>query len=127
MTTSDNRDIDNAINLPRITVNDAGDSGIDVKNTESLETIMSDETVIPEINEKIDNEPEWIDMLGSGSVMKKIIKIGTPDTRPKRLQNCKIRYECSLDDGDIVDTSEEFTLQLGDCEVMLNNLFSQFV
>lgn len=99
--------------------NDSGDSEIEIKSTESLDTLKSDETVTPNDFEKSDTEPEWIDLLGSGSIMKKIIKEGTPDSRPKRMQNCKIRYECSLADGTVIETADEFVLQLGDCEVSL--------
>lgn len=122
MNTSDNKNVDNMTVLTNNTINDIGGSDIDdIKTTESIETLTSDETVTPDSNEKNDDEPEWIDLLGSGSIMKKIIKKGTPDTRPKRLQECNIRYECSLDDGTIIENFEDFTLQLGDCEVIYCN------
>lgn len=43
---------------------------------------------------------------------------GKPNTRPQRLENCRIKYECTLDDGTLVETSDNFELQLGDCEVV---------
>lgn len=62
--------------------------------------------------------PEWQDLLGSGSIMKKILEEGTPDTRPERLQRCTINYELGLDDGTFVERKENFEVHLGDCEVI---------
>jgi FKBP-type peptidyl-prolyl cis-trans isomerase len=68
--------------------------------------------------EKIDEEPEWIDLLGSESLLKKITKVGQPDTRPQRLQKCTINYELTLSDGTFVERKENQEIQLGDCEVV---------
>jgi FK506-binding protein 8 len=68
--------------------------------------------------EKIDEEPEWIDLLGSESLLKKITKVGQPDTRPQRLQKCTINYELTLSHGTFVERKENQEIQLGDCEVV---------
>jgi len=60
----------------------------------------------------------WDDILGSGSLMKFIILDGKPNSRPQRLQTCKIKYTCTLEDGTLVDENDNFELQLGDCEVV---------
>lgn len=60
---------------------------------------------------------EWEDLLGSGSLMKKILREGEPDTRPMRLESCFINYVCKLEDGTVVEEKKNFEMLLGDCEV----------
>lgn len=67
--------------------------------------------------EEREKKHEWEDLLGSGSLMKKIVNEGHPDTRPMRLERCFINYECRLEDGTLVDEKENFEVLLGDCEV----------
>lgn len=65
---------------------------------------------------------EWEDLLGSGSLMKKIVREGQPDTRPQRLERCFINYKCMLEDGTLVEEKENFEMLLGDCEVGILDL-----
>ncbi|EFA06496.1 peptidyl-prolyl cis-trans isomerase FKBP8 [Tribolium castaneum] len=76
---------------------------------------LSDEFASPE---KSDEEPEWQDLLGSGSLLKKIVKEGQANTRPQRLQKCTISYELSLADGTFIERKDNEEIQLGDCDVV---------
>lgn len=67
--------------------------------------------------EKESKKNDWEDLLGSGSLMKKVIKEGEPDSRPQRLEKCVINYRCALEDGTLVEKQENFEMLLGDCEV----------
>lgn len=60
---------------------------------------------------------EWEDLLGSGCLMKKILKEGAPKTRPTRLQTCFLKYKCTLEDETVVEEFNDLKIQLGDCEV----------
>lgn len=60
---------------------------------------------------------EWQDLLGSGGIMKKILVEGKPDTRPQRLERCTINYECTLENGDLIEKEEYIEVLLGDHEV----------
>lgn len=118
-------------------------SGKNVKETEELTDIhshlenSSESSIIDDKNNDVNVEPEktesceasdnetetsnkdeWEDILGSGSLMKLTVSKGKPNSRPQRLQNCRIRYVCTLDDGTEVEKHDNFELQLGDCEVM---------
>lgn len=105
-------------------INELDERKNEINTSESLDSINSDETIKPDNLLKEELTPEWTDLLGSGSILKKIIKEGAPDSRPKRLENCKIRYECSLEEGIIVEKVDELILQLGDCEVSYMKQFS---
>ncbi|KAG8227087.1 hypothetical protein J437_LFUL007424 [Ladona fulva] len=61
---------------------------------------------------------EWLDILGSGQLKKKVITPGEKDSRPERYHVCVIDLEGTLQDGTIVDKEEGFKFQLGDAEVI---------
>ncbi|XP_044745021.1 peptidyl-prolyl cis-trans isomerase FKBP8 [Coccinella septempunctata] len=63
-------------------------------------------------------QDEWIDILGSGVIMKKILKEGTPDTRPQKQQTCVINYELFVEEDDIIQKEENFEIDLGDNDVI---------
>lgn len=86
------------------------------------ESVKSDNSNKSDTTLKNEEAYGWEDILGSGSVLKKLIKAGIPDNRPKRLGTCKIRFVCTLEDGTLVEEKNDFTVQLGDCEVT-NALF----
>lgn len=91
------------------------------KDDESLNLIEQEiEPEVAEIEET--KKEEWEDVLGSGGLMKKIIREGKSDTRPQRLERCIINYECTLEDGKLVERQDHFELLLGDCEVKLSSL-----
>ncbi|KAJ8955907.1 hypothetical protein NQ318_005455 [Aromia moschata] len=64
------------------------------------------------------NKEEWVDLLGSGAIMKKILVEGKPDTRPQRSEKCAINYNCLLEDGTEVDSATNFELYLGESDVV---------
>lgn len=68
--------------------------------------------------EGTDKEEEWLDILGSGQLKKKIITHGQNDTRPERYHVCLVSLEGTLNDGTVVDKYEGFKFQLGDAEVI---------
>lgn len=87
---------------------------IDIE-TESIQTENDDEAKSKPESEKKD---EWDDVLGSGGLLKKILKEGQEDTRPKRLELCTINYKCTLEDGKEVEKGENVIIQLSDLEVI---------
>lgn len=60
---------------------------------------------------------EWQDILGSGGIMRKVVKEGVPQSSPGRAGSCRIKYECRLQDGTLVESCDNFIVQIGDCEV----------
>ncbi|CAH0550282.1 unnamed protein product [Brassicogethes aeneus] len=71
-----------------------------------------------ELAEEKVGKDEWVDLLGSGSIMKKILQEGKPDTKPQRLQKCYVTYKCTLEDDTLVDSVENLEIYLGDCDVI---------
>lgn len=62
-------------------------------------------------------ENEWVDILGSGVIQKKILKEGIPDSHPQRQQTCVINYELFVEENDIIQKEENFEIELGDNDV----------
>lgn len=60
---------------------------------------------------------EWIDILGSGAIMKKIIQEGKSDIKPQKSEKCTINYTCSLEDGTIIDSTNDFEFYLSESDV----------
>lgn len=92
----------------------------DLKSETSLSTspsLESPETVKPSDNDTTKTDG-WEDILGSGSLLKKIVQEGKPDSRPQRMENCIINYTCTLEDGKLVEKKDKFKVQLGDYEVI---------
>jgi len=67
------------------------------------------------------DDPEWIDVLGSGQLWKKVIKPGT-GPRPERGQRATICYTGTYD-GVEFDRKEEFSFVLGDNEAIFGETF----
>ncbi|XP_046970540.1 peptidyl-prolyl cis-trans isomerase FKBP8-like isoform X2 [Vanessa cardui] len=65
---------------------------------------------------------EWQDVLGSGALLKKILKTGdeSEGSRPQRTDICRISYELKLRDGtqDLVEKRDHVKIYLGDNEVL---------
>lgn len=80
------------------------------------ETKISSEN--DEDKEKEEKKDEWQDLIGSGGILKKVIKEGKPDSRPQRMEQCTINYTCTLEDGTIVEKEDNFVFTLGDCELV---------
>ncbi|KAK9709918.1 Tetratricopeptide repeat [Popillia japonica] len=96
------------------------------ENIENKTANVDNQSVEDEKKEEKEDTPdtvekaqeEWQDILGSGSIMKKTIRTGKPDSRPQRLQICEINYECKLENGILVEKCNNFIMQLGDCDVI---------
>lgn len=84
--------------------------------TESSQAQHSNGDIPKEITETAP-QPEWIDLLGSGGIMKKILKEGEPDTKPQRSDKCEIHYTSTLEDDTLVEDTSE-TIHLGECDVI---------
>ncbi|KAL0869708.1 hypothetical protein ABMA27_005947 [Loxostege sticticalis] len=62
---------------------------------------------------------EWQDVLGSGALLKKILKPGKDDSRPNRGDICRISYELKIrDSGHIVEKRDQVKIYLGDNELL---------
>ncbi|XP_054835894.1 peptidyl-prolyl cis-trans isomerase FKBP8 isoform X2 [Eublepharis macularius] len=62
---------------------------------------------------------EWMDVLGSGLLKKKVIVAGQGrETRPVKNQNVTIRLKATLEDGTVVEENPNLTFTLGDCDVI---------
>lgn len=69
------------------------------------------------LNETDEKKDEWVDILGSGGIMKKTIIEGKSGTQPTRTEKCTINYICSLEDGTVVETVNNFSFFLGESDV----------
>ncbi|XP_056638956.1 peptidyl-prolyl cis-trans isomerase FKBP8 [Diorhabda sublineata] len=63
-------------------------------------------------------KPEWVDLLGSGAIMKKIVVEGEPNSRPRRNEKCVINYSCYLEDETLIQQERNFELNLGESDVI---------
>lgn len=64
-------------------------------------------------------EQTYQDILGSGDLLKKIIKQGALDERPMKGEQIVINLVGRLEDDDVIFEKEEnFEITLGDCEVI---------
>lgn len=96
---------------------DINDQSVNLEDFTTASFVSSDKDDQEEPTEDVPSE--WEDLLGSGSVLKKVLKEGTPDTRPNRLQTCILRYESRLEDGTVLEKFDDFKVQVGDCEVRI--------
>ncbi|KAF5307152.1 hypothetical protein FQR65_LT00668 [Abscondita terminalis] len=90
-------------------------------NSEKGSSTVKENVKSSDIKKSDDQSPEsskWEDILGSGSLLKQIVVEGKPDSRPQRLQNCVINYECTLENGKVVEKKEKFKVQVGEYEVV---------
>lgn len=102
---------------------DTAAKDITTSSVEELNETKPTENEIDGNDKKQENKDEWVDLLGSGSIMKKIIREGLPDTKPQRLQKCRINYTCTLeDDPEVILQEEGNEIFLGDCDVSYCNL-----
>ncbi|XP_022818113.1 peptidyl-prolyl cis-trans isomerase FKBP8-like [Spodoptera litura] len=64
---------------------------------------------------------EWQDVLGSGALLKKILKVGEESNglRPHRSDICRISYEVKIKDTDhVVEKRDHVKIYLGDNEIL---------
>ncbi|XP_068241907.1 peptidyl-prolyl cis-trans isomerase FKBP8 [Palaemon carinicauda] len=62
---------------------------------------------------------EWLDILGSGGLKKKVLKAGIVDSRPVKGDTVVIQANGRLEDGTEVDKHTQLTFTVGDGEVIV--------
>ena len=66
------------------------------------------------------DDDEWDDLLGSGALLKRVVKEGQPRTNPDQDQTCHVSYACYVLDaetgerGDLVERVEKGVVTIGD-------------
>ncbi|XP_063003195.1 peptidyl-prolyl cis-trans isomerase FKBP8 [Elgaria multicarinata webbii] len=62
---------------------------------------------------------EWLDVLGSGLLKKKVLVAGQgQESRPVKGQDVTVRLKATLEDGTVVEEDPSLTFTLGDCDVI---------
>ncbi|XP_071512246.1 peptidyl-prolyl cis-trans isomerase FKBP8 isoform X1 [Panulirus ornatus] len=84
---------------------------VKVEKVEEVQVEVDCKTEVP--------DEEWIDVLGSGDLRKKVVKCGIVESRPYKGSTVVIRATGKLDDGKEVDIHEELMFTVGDGEVIL--------
>ncbi|XP_058067339.1 peptidyl-prolyl cis-trans isomerase FKBP8 [Anopheles bellator] len=62
--------------------------------------------------------PEHMDILGNGTLMKKVLRKGESELRPESKNIVTINYTGRLDDGTVVEEEQEAVVQIDDVEVV---------
>lgn len=63
-------------------------------------------------------ETDYQDILGSGDLLKRIVKSGSPNDRPLKGEQIVINLVGRLeDDGGVIEKEDNLEITLGDCEV----------
>lgn len=65
-----------------------------------------------------DPEEEWMDILGSGHLMKKVLTPGIPNSRPQKSDICVLNIVGCLEDGTVVERLENLEINHSDNEVI---------
>jgi FK506-binding protein 8 len=95
-----------------------GDSSeLPINHTIENECNTKDEIFEP-VNENEIKEETYQDILGSGDLLKKIIKHGISDDRPMKGEQILINLVGRLEEkDDIIEEEKNLEITLGDCEV----------
>lgn len=98
-------------------------------STESnINLVNSEENVNDTISQSVNEEPIYQDILGSGDLMKKIIKQGTPDERPMKGEQIVINLVGRLEEKDvIIEEEKNLEITLGDCEVCYLKMYNKYL
>ncbi|XP_061456971.1 peptidyl-prolyl cis-trans isomerase FKBP8 [Rhineura floridana] len=73
----------------------------------------------PEESKATEEAREWLDVLGSGLLKKKVVVPGQGrESRPVKGQDVTVRLKAMLEDGTVVEENPELTFTLGDCDVI---------
>uniref|UniRef100_A0AAG5DAB5 peptidylprolyl isomerase n=1 Tax=Anopheles atroparvus TaxID=41427 RepID=A0AAG5DAB5_ANOAO len=65
-----------------------------------------------------ESEPEYMDILGNGTLLKKVLTKGRSENRPESKDIVVITYSGRLDDGTVVEEESNFVVQIDDVEVV---------
>lgn len=86
------------------------------KNTDQSGKTNADMVTDPEPPIQTD---EWLDVLGSGQLKKKVLQAGKGrDSRPQKGQNVKVHLKTFLMDGTLVEEQSDLSFTLGDGDVI---------
>lgn len=104
-------------------INVEQDSFLEPSIDSNVNPIESEQTNKNNLSQSVNvNEPieqTYQDILGSGDLMKKIIKQGTLDERPMKGEQIVIHLIGHLEDNDeIIEEKKNLEITLGDCEVI---------
>lgn len=81
---------------------------------ETTQAVPNEEHKTKDVPEK-DPEAEWLDVLGNGLIMKKVVTKGLgPETRPQRGQEVTIQYEATTAQESIYENDQLFTFIVAD-------------
>uniref|UniRef100_A0A182NI90 peptidylprolyl isomerase n=1 Tax=Anopheles dirus TaxID=7168 RepID=A0A182NI90_9DIPT len=72
----------------------------------------------PAPKEETEGEPECMDILGNGTLLKKVLKKGRSELRPESKDLVTISYTGRLDDGTVVEEQSDVVVQIDDVEVV---------
>lgn len=65
-----------------------------------------------------ESEPEYMDILGNGTLLKKVLTKGRSEHRPESKDIVVITYSGRLEDGKVVEEQTNFVVQVDDVEVV---------
>lgn len=68
--------------------------------------------------EETDSEQEYMDVLGNGSLLKKVLTKGRSELRPESKDIVVINYTGRLEDGTVVEEENNLLVQIDDVEVV---------
>ncbi|MCL4137241.1 UNVERIFIED_CONTAM: hypothetical protein GTU68_045827 [Idotea baltica] len=77
---------------------------------------------VKDSNENLSSEkneiPEWMDIIGSGGLKKKILKEGICESRPSKGDSVTVKAQGRLEDGTEVEVLDDFVFTVGGGEVI---------
>uniref|UniRef100_T1JKE5 peptidylprolyl isomerase n=1 Tax=Strigamia maritima TaxID=126957 RepID=T1JKE5_STRMM len=100
---------------------DASLEDIELKPTNQFDEVaMPTIPTIPTVVGDGDGEArgDWLDVIGSGDIMKRVVLCGAKHTRPHRGQVVTVNLKGYLEDEMEVECLEDFSFTLGDAEVV---------
>ncbi|XP_042334060.1 peptidyl-prolyl cis-trans isomerase FKBP8 [Sceloporus undulatus] len=91
----------------------------DVPPSKTKEDGTGDAPDAPAQEEGSEATQEWLDVLGSGLLKKKVLVAGHGrESRPVKGQDVTVRLKTMLEDGTVVEEDPKLTFTLGDCDVI---------
>lgn len=84
----------------------------------------SEQTDKPESEAKAteESESECMDILGNGTLLKKVLKKGRSELRPESKDLVTVSYTGRLEDGTVVEEQSNAVVQIDDVEVSTNTI-----
>jgi len=91
---------------------------VSVSNSSQNTELSNGDNTLGSVDEDKEKEEEWLDILGSGQLKKKVLKHAENSYRPQRSHICEINVQGRLSDGTVVDAHDHLNVQIGDAEVI---------